>query len=273
MKVPSTEEEWMEISSQFNLLWNFPNCIGALDGKHVHIIPPQNAGSYYYNYKHFHSIVLMALVDADLKFIYVDVGTNGRVSDGGVWKKTVLYEIFEKKSLNIPPPRPIFSDNKLIPYVVVADEAFGLKSYVMRPFPAKTLTRERRVFNYRLSRARRVVENAFGILSNRFQVLRCPMRLIPEKVGQVVLASCVLHNLLRSAATTRSMYTPMDFIDREDITTGEVLSGGWRSTPCTMSAIGSCSTNASADAYKIREEFTTYFNGVGAVPWQYNVFH
>lgn len=84
LKVPSTDEEWKYISTRFEERWNFPHCIGALDGKHVNIQPPPNSGSHYYNYKGFNSIVLMALVDADLKFIYIDVGTNGRVSDGGV---------------------------------------------------------------------------------------------------------------------------------------------------------------------------------------------
>ena len=82
---PHTEEEWKAVAKGFQDRWNFPNCLGALDGKHIAIRPPRNSGSTFFNYKHSFSIVLMALVDADYKFIYCDVGCNGRVSDGGVF--------------------------------------------------------------------------------------------------------------------------------------------------------------------------------------------
>uniref|UniRef100_A0A6P7GYA1 Nuclease HARBI1 n=1 Tax=Diabrotica virgifera virgifera TaxID=50390 RepID=A0A6P7GYA1_DIAVI len=91
LKVPSSKEEWQKISSEFKEKWHFPHAIGALDGKHVAIRAPANEGSYYYNYKGFHSLVLLALVDANYKFIYVDCGGNGRISDGGVYRNSSLY--------------------------------------------------------------------------------------------------------------------------------------------------------------------------------------
>ena len=78
------------MAAQFNELWNFPNCIGAMDGKHIQMRRPINSGSYYFNYKGFFSIVLLGLVDADYKFIYIDVGCNGRISDGGVYRNSSL---------------------------------------------------------------------------------------------------------------------------------------------------------------------------------------
>ena len=66
------------------------NCIGAVDGKHILIRPPPGSGSFYYKCKGCHSIVLIDASDADSNFIYVDVGTNGRVSDGGVWDNRSL---------------------------------------------------------------------------------------------------------------------------------------------------------------------------------------
>lgn len=84
LNVPSTNEEWLSIALRFEEKWNYPNRVGAIDGKHIVMQPPANAGSYYYNYKHTHSIVLMAVAGPDYECIYADIGTNGKVSDGGV---------------------------------------------------------------------------------------------------------------------------------------------------------------------------------------------
>ncbi|KAJ8926472.1 hypothetical protein NQ314_021158, partial [Rhamnusium bicolor] len=88
IKVPTTAEEWKVIMENYNSLWNFPNCCGAMDGKHVVIRCPANTGSEYYNYKHTFSIILFAIVDANYNFLYLDVGTNGRANDASVFSKT-----------------------------------------------------------------------------------------------------------------------------------------------------------------------------------------
>ena len=167
MQVPNTEEEWNKIAADFLAKWNFNNCIGAIDGKHVLIKPPANSGSYFFNYKHSFSLVLLAVVDAAYKFIYVSVGCNGRISDGGVLRNSNLYHHLEENKLNIPGPATLPGTQTKFPHILLADDAFPLKEYILKPYSQIGLTKKRRIFNYRLNRARRVVENAFGILANR----------------------------------------------------------------------------------------------------------
>ncbi|XP_064642854.1 uncharacterized protein LOC135497078 [Lineus longissimus] len=197
MPKPS-EDYWKRIAKRFGELWDFPFAVGALDGKHIAIVNPSNTGSMFYNYKGFPSIVLMALSDADSCFILVDCGQYGRVCDAGVFQNSVISELLERQQLNIPKGYfKVNTSNEKIPFMIVGDEAFPLKTYLMRPFAARTLNDERRIYNYRHSRARRSVECCFGILAKKFEVFQRPMRLQPDKVVAVTNAATVLHNYVR----------------------------------------------------------------------------
>jgi hypothetical protein len=116
---PKSTEEWKEIAEEYNSRWNFPHCLRAVDGKHIRIIPPADSGSYYYNYKGTHSIVLMAIANANYEFIYIDVGTNGRISDGGVIMNTKFYDKLLQGTLNIPGPEKPSDSDAVLPYVFV----------------------------------------------------------------------------------------------------------------------------------------------------------
>lgn len=240
------------MADQFERRWNFPHCIGAVDGKHIKITPPQGSGSIFWNYKHFHSLVLMACVNANYEFIWCEIGTNGRVSDGGVIKNTQFYNQLIGEELNIPRPEPVNGSLFGLPYVLLGDEAFTLRPDFMKPFNVKSLNEERRIFNYRLSRARRVVENAFGILANRFRILHTSINLELHKIDIVVLTCCILHNFLRKNC---SSYLSED----EDSTFKTTF------TPLENNNI---SRNSSSQAKLVREMYVDYFNGEGAVPWQ-----
>lgn len=78
----------------------------------------------------------------------------------------------------------------------MADDAFRLLPYIIKPYKDCTNDTKKKIFNYRLSRARRVVENAFGILANRFRVLLTTIRLPVEKVELITETLCILHNFL-----------------------------------------------------------------------------
>lgn len=151
LKFPSSEMEWQEVARNFDELWQFQNCIGAIDGKHCRIDPPLKSGSLYYCYKDFFSIVLMAVVDAHLRFIYVDIGTNGRISDLGVWNKCTLKARLESNSIHIPDPSTIFGTREIFPFVLVGDEGFPLTEKLLIPYPGPQCSgrKDRRIFNYR----------------------------------------------------------------------------------------------------------------------------
>lgn len=274
--MPTTNEAWKQISQEFNDIWNFPFCIGALDGKHVAIRPPPQSGSYYFTYKHTFSIVLLALVDANYKFVFVDIGTNGRVSDGGVFRNSALSSALETNCMNVPGPQMLPSGTVPVPHLIVADDAFPLKPYIMKPYSRRNMTYGERIFNYRLSRARRIVENAFGILSNRFRVFMKPIGLSPANVEHVVLATCSLHNFLRGRSNTRNVYLPSGMVDYED-ETHHVIPGRWRQDEAgkgdMWSGLGPQSGPCYArDAKAVRDEFCRYFQSQeGSVSWQDNM--
>ena len=164
MKCPNTPEEWKVVAQGFSDRWQWYNCCGAIDGKHNALIP--GSGSLFYNYNKLYYIVLMVVVDAHYRCVYIDVGAQGSSSDGGVFKECELFKALDGQYVGLPDPETIPSDAKPIAYHLVGDEAFALKTWMMKPFPGLGRNTEERIFNYRLSRAKRVVENVFGMLSN-----------------------------------------------------------------------------------------------------------
>ncbi|KAJ4930774.1 hypothetical protein JOQ06_025082, partial [Pogonophryne albipinna] len=210
MPVPQTED-WRAIAAEFQERWNFTNCVGAIDGKHVVIQAPANSGSLYFNYKSTHSLVLLAVVDAQYLFRIVDVGGFGKSSDGGSLQNSAFGESLRDGSLQLPPDTVIPGAERLglLPHVFVGDEAFPLLDNLLRPFPGRHLTRERRMFNYHLSRARLVVECAFSILSSQWRMFRRVITTSLEVVELCVKATCVLHNFLRRKMIGRTSHTPI----------------------------------------------------------------
>lgn len=267
--MPSTENEWKTIATKFNDFWNFPNCIGAVDGKHVVMSGPPHAGSVFFNYKGTHSIVLMGIADAEYKLIYVDAGCNGRISDGGVFKKCTFAKALEQNRLEIPAPVQLPGREVPVPYVLVGDDAFAMKPNLLKPYSGRNLVGLNRIFNYRLSRARRIIENVFGIMSARFRVLRQPINLDETKTRKVTLACCALHNFLITRSSR--VYAPPGSYDRYD-TNGTLIPGEWRDTvtDTSMYPLESNTPYIADNAKKIREEFEQYFVNEGEISWQYH---
>lgn len=134
-----------------------------------------------------------------------------------------------------------------------------------------------RIYNYRLSRARRIIENVFGIMSNRFRVLLQPISLDAEKTKKVVLAACVLHNYL--ITTNKQKYAPANTFDHYN-NNGELIPGDWRQNEASNTTMfGLESINETSDATmpvsetpkNIQKEFLNYFIEEGEVEWQYRM--
>uniref|UniRef100_A0A0P4VZE0 DDE Tnp4 domain-containing protein n=1 Tax=Scylla olivacea TaxID=85551 RepID=A0A0P4VZE0_SCYOL len=193
-----TERLWLEIAAQFYQKTDFPHCLGALDGKHIRVIKPENSGSLYYNYKNYFSILLLAVCDASHKFIFIDVGAYGKSSDSTVFKESKFFRKLENQTLNVPAPQESYSGfGTPMPFVFVADEAFGLSQHIVRPYAGKFLSQKKRIFNYRLSRARRLIECSFGILANKWRIFHRPLNVSLSLAEDIIKACCVLHNFVR----------------------------------------------------------------------------
>lgn len=212
-------------------------------------------------------MVLMAIVDAQYQFILCDFGTNGRVSVGGVLRNTKFFQMLQNNELNIPAEELVTNSSRHLPYVFVADDAFPLRSDIMKPFRQADLTSsEKKIYNYRVSRARRIVENAFGILATRFRIFHTNINLNPKKIESIVMASCELHNYLIKKVP--NLYAPTDCFDREQIDNGTTLEG-YDSSNSAMEPLDARNPGNIAKTPKmIREEFMNYFNNEGSVPWQ-----
>lgn len=197
-----------------------------MDGRHIDFRAPLKDGSLYYNYKGSNSIVLLALVNAHYQFIYVNVGVNGGVSDGGVFRDSDFAKLLNnpQNPLNMPQEKPLPDMNEPVPYVILADAAFPLQNHILKPYPSRNLSHNEQIFNYRLSRGRRVVENAFGILANKFRVLLTQIHLPVETVQNITLACCALHNYL-SKENAAYLYTDIDTKNLEEHT---IRPAAWR---------------------------------------------
>ena len=155
----------------------------------------------------------------------IEAGANGRISDGGVFSNSSFYNIFKDNLLKILQSGQLTNFAEEMPFVFVGDDAFPLLRNLMKPYSGENLSSEEIIFNYRLSRARRIVENAFGILASRFCVLLNKINLNPEKAAMITLAACYLHNYLRRKNS--SVYLKGS-IDIENTNTGEIQFGAWR---------------------------------------------
>ena len=171
-----------------------------------------------HHYKGTFSINVMALVDANYRFIFVDIGNYGSNADGTVFSNSEFGQMYLEHELDIPGPKhlPNAPEYGNLPHVIVADEAFPLKPNIMWPYPRARngvrLSHEKQIYNYRLSHTHRLVENVFGIFAQRWCCFNRRLQLKTETVVKMVQATCVLHNHLREPtdATITATYARLN---------------------------------------------------------------
>lgn len=204
-----TAENWIENANGFYERWNFPNCVAAIDGKHIKLRAPKNSGSLYRNYKKSFSIVLMAACDHDYKFTFVDIGDYGSNNDASVFNTSVFGQKFNQGQLFIPEEDvPLGLSELRTKYFFIGDGAFQLSRRMMKPYGGTGLTERERIYNYRISRARRMIESTFGLLTARFRIFENSIRMEPAHADNIVMAACCLHNFLRVVGDNLPNFDP-----------------------------------------------------------------
>ena len=146
----------------------------------------------YHNFKNFYSIVLMALVDSNYRFVCGSCGFPGNSHDSIIFKSTNLWNSIQQGML---PSIGKLVGKVNIPPLIIADSAFPLHTWLMKPYTDAVLTPQQKYFNYRLSRARMVIECAYGYLKGQWRVLLRKSESSKEQVCMTALACMVLHNV------------------------------------------------------------------------------
>ena len=197
LQCPHTSNAWKPVAAKVSSRWNFHHTLDAIDGKHVAIRCPKNDCSFYSNYKGLYSIILLAPVDVKYKFLWVDVGISGSSSDAQIFNECYMYLRLGivDGTLDIPDAEILPGDKRDMLYFLNGDDAFSLRTWLMKPFSARGLPDAERIFNYRLSCAEKVVENAFVIMANRFGCLLTTMCQNPE--SSILLAYCTLQDIMK----------------------------------------------------------------------------
>ena len=217
IRTPTSYFDWEKISSEFNQYWNFSHCIRSIDGKHVVIQAPNGAGSLYI-------ITISILI---VLFYWASATPNivlhysiSVITEGSVLRNSSFGGALESNQLSVPQPEHIQDCPKPLSYVFLGNAAFLLRENILRPCPGKYLPEPKKIFTYRLSRARRVVENKFGIMASRFCIFRRTIIASPEKASLITQATCTLHNYLiisdRQLSHQDHLYCPPNSIDHED---------------------------------------------------------
>lgn len=137
-------------------------------------------------------------MDSKYRFLAVEAAGYGKQSDGGMFASSTLKKLLEKCISQLPPPQRMPLTDQMAPMVILADRAYPLEPYLMKPYVGEysTLTQPQRQFNGRHASARRVVENAFGQVVAQFHVFQSAIDMDDWKYDIIIMVAFLLHNLM-----------------------------------------------------------------------------
>lgn len=266
-QVPQSEAEWKQIAQNFEHKWQFNKCLGIVGGKNVMIslgapaeaMPPGDASANSYS-----NAILMAIVNDNFQFIYVNVSDKSRSNDSGIWQASDFNSCLQTNSLRIPTDYTVNGSKCQLPYTFLGDKSFPLRDNLLRPFASRIPPYDERIFNYRLARARRVFDNTFNVLTNRFQCFHRPIALDSDRVDSIILAACTLHNFLLHNCQN---YIDLMSLDYEDTENGTVVHGT-RVESAALLDLTLTTTSTTNIGKTVREEYKKFFNGPGKASFQ-----
>ncbi|XP_064487325.1 uncharacterized protein LOC135399499 [Ornithodoros turicata] len=184
---------------EFHAVTGFPQAIRALGGCHLPVSPPKLHATDYYNYKGWYSIILLALVDHQYKFKYINVGSPGRCHDAHVYGRSRLRSLVDGDHFQSP---VVTIEGTFIPPIILCDQAFPLTSNLLKPFANAPKGTPQASFNYNLSKTRRIVENAFGRVKARFRHVMKRMECNTTLAKRSIRTACTLHNICETLSDT-----------------------------------------------------------------------
>ena len=226
MKFPVTRDQVIAARSTFEELSVLPNIVGAIDGTHIQIkAPPDDAVDYFSRY-HQHDIVVQAVADGKRRFLDFSAGYPGCMHDARVLRNSSLFRHAENGDI-LTEPTVMVSGQEIGPYLV-GDSAYVLSPWMMKVFPKGTRDPDEIEFNRELSAARVSVECAFGILKNRWRVLKKQLECRVSFVNDIAVACAVLHNFCIDhndewELPDRNLADPDDLNDDNVLRDGEAL--------------------------------------------------
>lgn len=191
-----TVEQFRKISRDFYLRWGFPNCSGAVDDRHMKCKKPNKSKKLFYCWKGFYSVKLQAVVDANYRFIFAEAGDYGSTHDSTTLIHSAFFEELVKGNIKLPDDDKLPGSEVVLPHCFICDGAFKLMQNFMKPYRGRTLSQMEKNFNKRLSRARVVVECAFGHLVQKFRIFFKTMEQSPENAALITRVCCLLVNVI-----------------------------------------------------------------------------